>query len=928
MSRIDQLHALGQSLWYDNIQRRLLENGELARMIQDGDIRGVTSNPSIFNNAIAKTADYDSALKPMAWAGWSAEDIFWQLAVEDIQAAADLFRPLYDATHGGDGYVSLEVNPFLANDTANSVSEALRLWKLVDRPNLMVKIPATTAGIPAIQKAIAAGINVNVTLIFSLERYGEVMDAYLRGLEERIEKGLPINSIASVASFFVSRIDTKIDARLDALMKAGGAEGGKAAGLRGLAAIANARLAYVQFLEIFSSDRFAKIKAEGGQIQRPLWASTSTKNPDYRDVIYVEELIAANTVNTVPPQTLIAFKDHGNSAITIGKDLAAMRRGLADLDSIGIHMDQVTAELEDEGVRSFSEAFTALLKTIDDRRAACTRELGELSAKVADRVKMLAAQDAPQRLWKPDPAFWTKDAAEQEEILRRVGWLRAPVNGRALFHQLRGILSACQQEGFTHALLLGMGGSSLAPEVLRLTFGVASVNGKPGLDLGILDSTDPVQVRAAARRAPLAKTLFIVASKSGSTSETQAHLAFFWKRAVHGLGKTKAGNHFVAITDPGSIVEKQAHEHGFRDVILADPTVGGRYSALIAFGLLPAALLGLDLDRWLARAESVMKVSEPSIPAGRNPGLVLGAVIGEAALAGNDKLTFITDPELSAFGSWLEQMVAESSGKQGKGIVPVDLETSLPPHNYGKDRLFVYMRLSGSLDQQVKKLLDAGHPVLTLAINDSYDLSAEFYRWEIATAISCAILGVDAFNQPDVQDNKLRTQKKIADFHEKGFLDEGRPVWEGEGGRVFGQEFPGLNGAKTIADVVGLFVEQAKSGSDYVAINAFLPRNSRSTATLQKIRTVLQVRTGCATTLGFGPRFLHSTGQLHKGGTNNGVFIQITRDPAFDYEIPDQGISFATLERAQALGDLEALRSRGRRVIRIHLTSADLLDLI
>ena len=678
---------------------------------------------------------------------------------------------------GGDGYVSLEVNPYLANDTTNTVSEARRLWNLVDRPNLMVKIPATKAGIPAIQQAIAAGINVNVTLIFSLERYAEVMEAYLRGLEERVEKRLPIGSIASVASFFVSRIDTKIDAQLGALIKAEGKDAVKAAGLRGLAAIANARLAYVQFLDVFSSERFAKLKANGAQTQRPLWASTSTKNPDYRDVIYVEELIAANTVNTVPPQTLVAFKDHGESAVTIGNNLDAMRQGLADLESIGIRMEQITTELEDEGVKSFSEAFTALLKSIDDRRTACLRELGELSSKVAVRVKSLADEGAPQRLWKPDPTLWTKDPVEQEEILRRVGWLRAPIASRALFNHLQDIFAGCKKDGYTHVLLLGMGGSSLAPEVLRLTFGVQIINGKPGLDLESWISTDPAQVRAAAQRAPMAKTLFIVASKSGSTSETQAHLAYFWKRAVHGHGKAKAGKHFIAITDPGSIVEKQARERGFRDVVLADPTAGGRYSVLIAFGLLPAALLGLDLDLWLARAEAVMKVSEPDIPAGRNPGLVLGAVIGEAAQAGLDKLTFITDPELSAFGSWLEQLIAESTGKQGKGIVPVDLETQLPPRNYSKDRLFVYLRLTGSLDQPVKQLQDVGHPVLVLPIKDRYDLSAEFYRWEVATAICCAILGVDAFNQPDVQDNKKRTQEKIANFHEKGVLYEGEPIW-------------------------------------------------------------------------------------------------------------------------------------------------------
>lgn len=928
MTRIDQLHALGQSLWYDNIQRRLLESGEFERMIRAGEIRGVTSNPSIFNNAIAKSSDYDAAIKPMSWAGWQAEEIFWQLAVEDIQAAADLFRPLYDSTNGGDGYASLEVSPYLANDTAKTVSEARRLWALVNRPNLMVKIPATPAGIPAIQQAIAAGINVNVTLIFSLQRYGEVMDAYLSGLEERVAKGLPIGSIASVASFFVSRIDTKIDARLEAIMKGEGNHAAEAAALRGQAAIANARLAYEKYEEIFGSERFSGLKAKGGRTQRPLWASTSTKNPNYRDVIYVEELIAPDTVNTVPPQTLDAFREHGESAVTIGKNLAAMRRALGDLEKLGVHIDNVTDELENEGVKSFSEAFTALLKTIDDRRATCLAELGLLHSSVATRVKTLAEVNAANRLWKPDPSFWTQNSAEQKEIMQRVGWLHAPENSRALIPQVSKILSDCQKEGYTHALLLGMGGSSLAPEVLRLVFGVQSSGGKPGLDLAILDSTDPAQVRAAAQRSPMAKTLYIVASKSGSTSETQAHLAYFWNRAIHSLGKAKAGKHFVAITDAGSIVEKQARERKFRDVILADPTVGGRYSALIGFGMLPAALLGLDLNRWLDRAAAMMKASLPTVPAGRNPGLVLGAVLGEAALAGRDKLTLLTDPELAAFGAWQEQLVAESSGKQGKGIVPVDVETQLPPRNYANDRLFVYMRLTGSLDGQVKKLQAAGHPTLVLPVQDAYDLSAEIYRWEVATAIACAVIGVNAFNQPDVQDSKNRTQQKITAYQQTGSLDEGPILWEGEGGRVYGQDFAGLNGAKTIADVVEIFLHQARAGVDYVALNCYIPRNPRNTTKLQKVRSVLLVRSGCATTLGFGPRFQHSTGQLHKGGGDNGIFIQITADPKVDFEIPEQGISFGVLERAQALGDLEALLSRGRRAIRIHLTSADLLDLI
>lgn len=359
MKPIDELHALGQSLWYDNIQRSLLQNGELAGMIARGEIRGVTSNPSIFQNAIAKTNDYDDALKALARRGLNAGEIFYQLAIEDIQAAADLFRPLYEATDGGDGYVSLEVDPRLAHDTDRTVEEAFLLWKRVDRPNLMIKIPATLEGLPAVRRAVAAGLNVNVTLIFSLARYAEVIDAYLGGLEDRLERGLPLNSIASVASFFVSRVDSKVDALLE--QHAG------AAHLAGKAAIANARLAYALFNQIFKSDRFSKLAKAGARVQRPLWASTSTKNPAYRDVMYVEELIGAQTVNTVPPQTLKAFGDHGVARVTLTADGSDAQKILDELAAVGISMQSVTDELEREGVKAFEDAFTNLLAAIDAR---------------------------------------------------------------------------------------------------------------------------------------------------------------------------------------------------------------------------------------------------------------------------------------------------------------------------------------------------------------------------------------------------------------------------------------------------------------------------------------------------------------------------------------------------------------------------------
>ncbi|MHB8113268.1 MAG: transaldolase [Bellilinea sp.] len=373
MNTTTQLLEAGQSVWYDNIQRNLLKNGEMAGMIARGEIRGVTSNPSIFMNAITKSQDYDQSLLPLVDSGLSAEEIFFRLAIEDIQAATDLFLPLYRQSKGGDGYVSLEVSPYLANDTESTLAQVKKLWQLVDRPNLMIKIPATKAGIPAITAAIAAGINVNVTLIFSLQRYSEVMDAYLKGLEQRTAAGMPVDTIASVASFFVSRVDTNVDKRLQSIVQAGGAKAKQAEGLLGKAAIANARLAYAAYKKVFNSERFLKLKKQGARVQRPLWASTSTKNPAYRDVMYVEELIGRDTINTIPQQTLNAFLDHGKVRPSLEEDLTGATKALADLETLGISMDEVTYELEVEGVKTFADAFTVLLDAVKAKTGAAVQ---------------------------------------------------------------------------------------------------------------------------------------------------------------------------------------------------------------------------------------------------------------------------------------------------------------------------------------------------------------------------------------------------------------------------------------------------------------------------------------------------------------------------------------------------------------------------
>ncbi|MEK6573284.1 MAG: transaldolase, partial [Chloroflexota bacterium] len=426
-----QMQSLGQSPWHDNIRRGLLESGDLKKMVDDGDITGLTSNPTIFEQAIANSTDYDSALRELAAAGLDAEGIFDTLAIEDIRAAADVFIPVYERTNAADGYVSIEVSPKYAHDTTKTVSEAKRLWKAVGRPNVMIKIPATKAGLPAIEETIASGINVNVTLIFSLERYDEVMAAHVNGLNKRMKAGNKVGGIASVASFFVSRLDTLIDSLLDKKIQADPKLTAALEPLKGKAAIANTQLAYQLFRKRYHNGDFAALKAAGAQVQRPLWASTSTKNPKYPDTIYVDNLIGPETVNTMPPATIKAFKDHGKAVATLMADVEDARDLMDKLAEAGIDMKAVTQKLEADGVAAFFKSFESLLQVIETRRQAelafarTRASLGvKLSADVATALTVFDARKVSARLWQKDSTLWKKDdAAHQAEIKIRMGWL-------------------------------------------------------------------------------------------------------------------------------------------------------------------------------------------------------------------------------------------------------------------------------------------------------------------------------------------------------------------------------------------------------------------------------------------------------------------------------------------------------------------------
>lgn len=915
MNKFAALSEIGQSIWYDNIQRDLLEDGTIQQYIDAGMISGITSNPSIFKKSILDSPSYQQPLKTMAWAGWNAQQIYERLAVEDIQQAADYLLPVYERHEGKDGFVSLEVDPRLAHDTQATISEAMRLWRVVDRANLMIKIPATKQGIPAIRASIAAGININVTLIFSNKRYEEVMDAYLGGLEDRLQGGEDITGIASVASFFVSRFDTKIDKRLE------GSSSPQSGGLFGKAAVANARLAYRGFQRVFTSDRFNTLKKKGAQLQRPLWASTSTKNPAYRDVLYVEELIGADTVNTVPPATLEAFADHGKVVDRLSRPSVEDDEVISELTKVGIDLEQVAGELEDEGVRQFTDAFAEMLAALEDQRKKAVHELGPIRQAVVERVAILDRDKFCEGMAAKRAALWTKDEAGQAEIKMRLGWLEAPHNGFSLLPQLGTFANDLQKEGYRHAVLIGMGGSSLAAEVMSKVVGKQS----NGLELRILDSTDPSQIQHLFEWAGVDQTIFLISSKSGGTAEVMAGFQYAWQQVNAGDIK-EPGRHFVAITDPGTSLQKLAEEHHFRAIFNADPNVGGRYSALTAFGLVPAALIGADVASLLKSAQSMRENCDPNVPAGRNPGLVLGAVLGEAYRHGRDKLTIIADDGWLPFGSWVEQLIAESSGKGGRGILPVDQEPAWNALHYAPDRIFVYLRQEGKEDQRVTAIQAAGQPCLVFQVTGKDALVQEFYRWEFATATACAIIGVNAFDQPNVQDSKTRTKKKIRVIQETGKLEEEKILWEDENIQI-SSNFIKEAQSPNFTGILQQFLTGV-SPQNYVALNAFVERDKTNQNILQNFRQKIGEQYAVATTLGFGPRFLHSTGQLHKGGKNDGYFIVITATEKQHIVVPGLGITFGQLIHAQALGDIEALDAADRKVLHLHLKNDDLNELI
>jgi transaldolase / glucose-6-phosphate isomerase len=915
---LKDLRTFGQSLWLDYIRRHLLASGELGRLLSEDGVSGVTSNPSIFEKAIAGSTDYDEAIARAT--DTAATTIYERLAIDDIRHAADVLRPVFDDTAGADGYACLEVSPHLAHDTEATVREARRLWAELSRPNCMIKVPGTEEGLPAIARLVAEGISVNITLLFSRQRCREVAEAYMAGLETLVERGGQPARVASVASMFVSRIDVAVERTLPA--QSGARE------LVGRVAIANAKLAYQDWKEIIRSPRWQALARRGAKPQRLLWASTSTKDPRESDVMYVEALIGPDTVDTVPPATLDAMRDHGKPRASLEEGLAEAREVLVRLGRAGVSLDDVMRRLEEEGVEQFSSAFDKLMQSIERKRSAGARTRPDrleyrlsplLTGEVAETLDEWQQEGNLRRLWARDATLWTGDGES-----RWLDWLNIADDELASLAQIESFAREVRNRGISHVVVLGMGGSSLCPSMLAKTF--ARPPGCP--ELLILDSTDPGEIRALEASIAPDKTLFIVSSKSGSTLEPSILADYFYEKVCQSVGRERAGRQFVAITDPGSPLTEIAAKRGFAKVFFGRPGIGGRYSALSNFGMVPAALMGVDASRLLELASRMAHACASCVPASDNPGAVLGAILGCAAAAGRDKLTLIASPGIVELGAWLEQLLAESTGKQGKGITPVDREPLGAPGTYGKDRLFVYVRLAeapdGAQDEGVAALAAARHPIVRIDVPERYDLGQELFRWEMATAVAGAIIGINPFDQPDVDASKVESKRLVDLYETTGTLPLEDPFAQEGPLSLFADErnrdalVRAAGPRRSVRDYLRTHLSRL-SGCDYCALLAYLGRTTAREHDFERMRDGIRSRARVATCVGFWPRYLHSTGQAYKGGPNSGVFLLLTCDEEPDVSIPGRRASFGVVESTQARGDLAVLAGRGRRALRVHL---------
>ncbi len=896
MNNLEKLAIHGQGIWLNYLRRSLVTNDSLKGLIKDG-ITGVVLDPQIIEKAMEGSNEYDEQISMILSTGKNTdpEELYWKLVIKDLREAADQLSSAYENTGGDAGYVS--VGLFLRDplETKDMVRRAERLWKQVDRKNLMIEVPAIDQGYPVIDTLISRGINVNVTHLFSTDDYERAARHYLRGLEKCENPA----KVASVASFSVSKIDELIRSRLR------NAEEDKYTSLMDRVGIANSRLAIKSLRRIFSTKRWKKLERKGARIQKLLFVDTKPSRPELPGLFYVNQLIAGETISSMVPSTLFEFMDHGTVGDTLGKNPEEEENLLSRAQEQGLILDKFLEELKKCEIGSLRKMFQKIHEMVGEKISGISgprlpKQILETEPiSIRDQISRWRKSSFNRRLWQKDASLWFDEPVP--EIEDRLGWLTLPETSPNLLERYHSFARMVSEHEIDKIVLMGMGGSSLAPRVFQQTFGNA-----PGYpELIVLDSTHPNAIERVSREIDLERTLFAVASKSGTTLEPNLLLQYFW----HQMSKIipDPGNRFIAITDPGSPLQQRAKELEFREIFLAAPDLGGRYSALTAYGLVPAALIGIDVCELVDRSRLASEASSFCISEDESKPLRLGAALGKAAKRGKNKLTFIPSRSLENFPIWLEQLIAESTGKDGKGILPIVGEPQVEPEDYGPDRFFILYRLGAEEKEQqeslFQKLRDLHHPAVKIELRDRIDIGAEIFRWEMAIASAGSIMGIHPFNQPNVERSKELARK---------VMRERNPSAED-------LEELGIFHEKEVGQGVEDLLSNAKPGS-YISIQGFLSCNQDMLGIIDSTRLQLMKRSGLPVTFGEGPRFLHSTGQLHKGG-KNGLFLQLVDDPVRRVPIPDKKYSFADVVKSQSIGDYGALKDSGKYVLRINLGS-------
>ena len=743
-----ELRKLGQSLWLDSLRRAMFSSGELQRYLDVDGIAGVTTNPWLFEKVVSGSHDYDEDLRRLASQHASAEDIYRLVMIQDAQQACDLFRPRYDRTQGREGWVSIDTPPRPVHDTAALLAESRRLWSAVNRPNVMIRMPATFEALPAIRELIREGTNVNVTRCFAVSRYREVADAYLAGLEARLADGRPLTGIASVVGFLVNRIDVLVDSLLEKIIlrRETGAETAKS--IRGKVGIATAKVAYRAYQEICRGVRFRRLAALGAVPQRLVWAGTSSRTPGYSDVLYVDSLAGPDTITSVSPEVLLAYRDHGQPAARLSENLDQSDQVLRSLLQLGIDLDEVMQQLRDEGIDRFFEPFDRLVIAAGEGRVRAadkalgrqTLSLGDDESAVRRRIGALEKLRFATQLWRKQPGLWGDTVRDPEAIRGNLGWLRVAERMEAHVPRLVDFAAEVASDGFQRGIWIGSKAVSLIPSIFK----DFPPPGGDGMPLTVLDPGNPASILAIEQEIPLPRTLFVVASKSGTEASLLATLERLYSLLRKEAG-AKAGGQLVTVSDVGTPLAEWSLENGFRRVYRNFSDVGERYSAMSTFGIVAAALMGLDLGELLARALRMQHACASCVPLAENPGMTLGIALGELALQGRNRVILLLPPPLQAFGKWLEDLLALGDA----AILPVLGEVPVRPAEHGENSLFVCLHLKGqaepALTDSLSDLRRAGRPVITIEIDDPLDLGQECFRWQMAAATAAALLGVNPF---------------------------------------------------------------------------------------------------------------------------------------------------------------------------------------